>query len=52
MKVATSFALAALIPDEELNERNIIAPALDKRVAKTVAEAVAKAARATGVARI
>ena len=34
MKVATSFALAALIPDEELNERNIIAPALDKRVAK------------------
>ena len=52
MKVATSFALAALIPDAELNEQNIIAPALDKRVAKTVAEAVAKAARETGVARI
>ncbi len=52
MKVATSFALAALIPDAELHEENIIAPALDKRVAKTVAEAVAKAARETGVARI
>ena len=52
MKVATSFALAALIPDEELSEQNIIAPALDKRVASTVAGAVAKAARETGVARI
>ena len=39
MKVATSYALASLIPDEELNEENIIAPALDKRVAKVVAEA-------------
>jgi len=52
MKVATSFALASLIPDEELTEENIIAPALDKRVAKVVAEAVIKAAKETGVARI
>jgi malate dehydrogenase (oxaloacetate-decarboxylating) len=52
MKVATSFALASLISDEELNEENIIAPALDKRVAQVVAEAVIKAARETGVARI
>lgn len=52
MKVATSFALASLIPDEELTEENIIAPALDKRVAQVVAEAVIKAARETGVARI
>ncbi len=52
MKVATSFALAALIPDEELTEENIIAPALDKRVAPAVAEAVVKTARETGVARI
>ena len=52
MKVATSFALASLIPDEELSEENIIAPALDKRVAKVVAEAVIKAAKETGVARI
>ena len=52
MKVATSYALASLISDEELNEENIIAPALDKRVAQVVAEAVVKVARETGVARI
>ena len=52
MKVATSYALAALIPDEEINEENIIPNALDKRVAKAVAEAVIKTARETGVARI
>ncbi len=52
MKVATSFALASLIPDDELNEENIIAPALDKRVAKVVADAVIEAAKQTGVSRI
>lgn len=52
MKVATSYALASLISDEELSEENIIAPALDKRVAKVVAEAVIKAAYETGVAQI
>ncbi|MBO5213284.1 MAG: NADP-dependent malic enzyme [Clostridia bacterium] len=52
MKVATSYALASLISDEELSEENIIAPALDKRVAQVVAEAVIKAAKETGVARI
>ena len=52
MKVATSLALASLIPEEELTENNIIAPALDKRVAQVVAEAVVKTARETGVARI
>lgn len=52
MKVATSYALASLISDDELNEENIIAPALDKRVSKVVAEAVIEAARRTGVARI
>ena len=52
MKVATSLALAALIPEEELNEENIIAPALDKRVARAVADAVIEAAKKTGVARI
>jgi len=51
MKVATSYALASLIPDDEISENNIIAPALDKRVAKAVAEAVIKVARETGVAR-
>ncbi len=52
MKVAASLALARLIPDGELREDNIIAPALDKRVARAVAEAVIKAAYDTGVARI
>ena len=52
MKVATSFALASLIPDDEITEDNIIAPALDKRVAQVVAEAVVKTAKETGVARI
>ena len=52
MKVATSYALADLIPDDELTAENIIAPALDKRVADTVAAAVIEAAKRTGVARI
>ncbi len=52
MKVATSYALASLIPDDEISEENIIAPALDKRVAQVVAEAVIKVAKETGVARI
>ncbi|MBR3971447.1 MAG: NADP-dependent malic enzyme [Ruminococcus sp.] len=52
MKVATSYALASLIPDDEITEENIIAPALDKRVAEAVAEAVIKTAKETGVARI
>ena len=52
MKVATSYALASLISDEELCEENIIPPALDKRVARVVAEAVIKAAKETGVNRI
>ena len=52
MKVATSRALASLISDEELNEENIIPLALNKDVARVVAEAVVKVARETGVARI
>ena len=52
MKVATSFALASLIPDDEISEENIIVSALDKRVAKVVAEAVKETAKKTGVARI
>ncbi len=52
MKAATSRALAALIPEEELSETNIIPSALDRRVARAVADAVIEAARETGVARI
>ena len=52
MKVATSYAIASLIPDSELREDNIIPSALNKDVAKVVAAAVVKAAKETGVARI
>ncbi len=52
MKVATSYALASLIPDSEITEDNIIVSALEKRVAQTVAQAVIKVARETKVARI
>jgi malate dehydrogenase (oxaloacetate-decarboxylating) len=52
MKVAASRALASLIPDDEVNEENIIVSALNKSVAPVVAQAVIDAAKATGVARI
>ncbi len=52
MKVATSYALASMIPDEELSAENIIVSALDKIVGRVVADAVIKAAHDTGVARI
>ena len=52
MKLAAARALAALIPDEELNEENILPKAFDPRVADAVADAVAKAARESGVARV
>ena len=51
MKVAAAKALAALIPDGELSEENIIPSAFDKRVVPAIAAAVAQAARDTGVAR-
>lgn len=52
MKLAASYALAGLVPDNELNEDYILPHAFDERVGKTVAAAVMKAARETGVARI
>ena len=52
MKIAASYAIASLVNDEELNENYILPKAFDKRIGKTVAEAVAKAAIKSGVARI
>ena len=52
MKLAAAEALASLISPEELNEDYIIPKAFDPRVGKTVAAAVAEAARKSGVARI
>ena len=52
MKIAASYAIASLISENELSRDKVIVPVFDERVASTVAEAVAKAARASGVARI
>ena len=52
MKMAAARALSSLVSDEELNEEYILPRAFDPRVGKTVAAAVAQAARDTGVARI
>ena len=52
MKLEAAHALAALIPDAELSEENILPKAFDPRVADAVAGAVAKAARESGVARV
>ena len=52
MKMAASFAIASLVSDEELNAEYILPMAFDERIGKTVAAAVAKAAKDSGVARI
>ena len=40
MKLATAKAIASLVPDEELNENNILPEAFDPRVADVVSKAV------------
>ena len=52
MKIAAAKAIASLVSDEELSAEYIIPKAFDERVGKTVAAAVAEAARKTGVNRI
>lgn len=52
MKQAAAKALSELISDEELTEDYIIPMPFDKRVRPAVAEAVAKAAKDTGVAQL
>ena len=52
MKLAAAIALADFIPEEELSEDHIIPRAFDPGVGQAVAAAVAKAARASGVARL
>ena len=51
MKIAASYAIASLVDDSELCEDYILPKAFDKRVGKTVAEAVMDAARKSGSAR-
>ncbi len=52
MKVAASYALAWLVPDEKLSADCIIPSATEPGVAEAVAKATAEAARRSGVARI
>lgn len=52
MKIAAAYAIASLITEQELNEDYCIPKPFDKRVAPAVAEAVKKAARDTGVAKL
>lgn len=51
MKEAAAYAIAALIEEDELSYDYVIPDPFDKRVAQVVADAVAKAAVETGVAR-
>jgi len=52
MKKAATYAIANLVPDEELREDHVIPSVFDPKVAPAVAAAVAKAAMETGVARV
>lgn len=52
MKQQAAYAIAGIIPDEELRRDYIIPSPLDKKVSQVVADAVAQAARKEGVARI
>lgn len=52
MKIAAAKAIASLVSDKELSPEYVIPTPFDPRVGKLVAEAVAQAARDTGVARL
>nr|WP_145990593.1 MULTISPECIES: malic enzyme-like NAD(P)-binding protein [unclassified Planococcus (in: firmicutes)] len=52
MKIAAVEAIAALIATHELHEDYVIPKPFDPRVAQAVAEAVARAAEETGVAKV
>ena len=51
MKLAASYAIASLVSDDELSREYILPKAFDKRIGRTVAEAVSEAAVSSGVAR-
>ena len=52
MKVAAAYAIAGLVSDQELNVEYILPAAFDERVKDAVANAVAEAAKKSGVARV
>jgi malate dehydrogenase (oxaloacetate-decarboxylating) len=51
MKLAAAHAIARVIPDDELHADYIVPSVFNRRVAESVAEAVAGAATESGVAR-
>jgi malate dehydrogenase (oxaloacetate-decarboxylating) len=51
MKLAAAHAIASVVSDVELHEDYIIPGVFNPKVAESVAQAVAEAARKTGVAR-
>lgn len=52
MNIAAAHAIAKLVSDAELSPDYVVPKAFDERVGQAVAQAVAQAARDTGVARI
>lgn len=52
MKIAAAYAIASMVKEEDLNADNVIPNALDRAVAANVAEAIKKAAIASGVASV
>ncbi len=52
MKIAAAKAIASYLSEEQLKPDYIIPSVLDKGVSRAVAEAVAKAARKSGVATL
>lgn len=52
MKIAAAYAIASLVDDRDLTPDYILPYAFDERIKDTVANAVAKAAKEDGVARI
>ena len=50
-QLAAAHAIAGIIPEDHLTDDYIVPSVFDKRVVRAVAQAVAKAARDTGVAR-
>ncbi|WP_094606420.1 NAD-dependent malic enzyme [Sporomusa silvacetica DSM 10669] len=52
MKIAAAYAIADLIPQNELREDYVVPDAFDSRVSPAVAAAVARVAMQTGVARV
>jgi malate dehydrogenase (oxaloacetate-decarboxylating) len=51
MKLAAAHAIAGIIPDDHITEDYIVPSVFDRRVVRAVAQAVARAAHETGVAR-